>query len=340
MMTSTGYGKKRITLKDVAKATGLAVPTVSRILNDKDNYCSQETRDAVLRMAREMNYQPNVGYHIMTGMKTNIVAIVFSQKRLGKEEHLLKLSMALTCALEQRGFAVYSALLPLEDEKSLEKIRELEGKGCRHFIFIGTPVGYEGIVQYIKGADHAYIGVNSYAFEKQIWLTGEQAIKEYVGYFRGRGIDPFRIVMPKMFYESWLLPEITPDELPFYQERLCLVELSEKPDEDWFDKRFKIGYQVAEQEYSKLPGLRGLIFLSDYYALGAARFFLERGMTVGSDVFLCGMFNTSAARFSPVPIISSDFRLDETAEQILDRLLEPPPVFLKIKPDIITERDM
>ncbi|OZG66538.1 LacI family DNA-binding transcriptional regulator [Bifidobacterium eulemuris] len=49
----------RVTLKDIAEATGTSVPTVSLILNDKPFRVSEETRRKVLRAAEEMHYVRN-----------------------------------------------------------------------------------------------------------------------------------------------------------------------------------------------------------------------------------------------------------------------------------------
>ena len=46
------------TLKDVAKASGLTVGTVSRVLNNR-GYISDKTREKVYQVMKELNYQPN-----------------------------------------------------------------------------------------------------------------------------------------------------------------------------------------------------------------------------------------------------------------------------------------
>ena len=68
----------KVTLKHVAAAANLAVPTVSQILNGRRNYCSEEQIARVRKLAAEMGYQPNIGYKIMVGEKTRTVAILFS----------------------------------------------------------------------------------------------------------------------------------------------------------------------------------------------------------------------------------------------------------------------
>ena len=72
---------RKVTLKQVAAAANLAVPTVSQILNGRRNYCSGEQIARVRKLADEMGYQPNIGYKITVGEKTRTVAILFSQER-------------------------------------------------------------------------------------------------------------------------------------------------------------------------------------------------------------------------------------------------------------------
>jgi LacI family transcriptional regulator len=49
----------RVTIKDIAKKAGVSITTVSRVVNDKLGGISQETRERVLKIVEEMNYQPN-----------------------------------------------------------------------------------------------------------------------------------------------------------------------------------------------------------------------------------------------------------------------------------------
>ncbi|MDD4807263.1 MULTISPECIES: LacI family DNA-binding transcriptional regulator [Caproicibacterium] len=49
----------RVTIRDIARKTGLSPSTVSLVLNNKCERISQKTRDLVLKVAAEMNYHPN-----------------------------------------------------------------------------------------------------------------------------------------------------------------------------------------------------------------------------------------------------------------------------------------
>lgn len=68
---------ERPTLKTIARLSGLAVPTVSRALNDAPDI-GDATKARVRDIAREIGYRPNrAGLRLRTG-KTNVIALVLS----------------------------------------------------------------------------------------------------------------------------------------------------------------------------------------------------------------------------------------------------------------------
>ena len=62
------------TLKDVAKASGLTVGTVSRVLNNR-GYISDKTREKVYRVMKELDYQPNEMARSLSKQKNNIIGV-------------------------------------------------------------------------------------------------------------------------------------------------------------------------------------------------------------------------------------------------------------------------
>ena len=65
------------TLKTISRLSGLAVPTVSRALNDAPDI-GDETKKKVRRIADELGYVPNrAGVRLRTG-RTNVIALVIS----------------------------------------------------------------------------------------------------------------------------------------------------------------------------------------------------------------------------------------------------------------------
>ncbi|MCR2821033.1 LacI family DNA-binding transcriptional regulator [Lederbergia panacisoli] len=50
---------KRWTIKDIAKKAGVSITTVSRVLNQKEEGMSSQTREKVLKVMEEVDFQPN-----------------------------------------------------------------------------------------------------------------------------------------------------------------------------------------------------------------------------------------------------------------------------------------
>jgi len=66
-----------VTLKQIAKASGLSMPTVSQILNGKGWY-REETREKVLETARRLGYMPNTSARAVATGRFNCIALLAS----------------------------------------------------------------------------------------------------------------------------------------------------------------------------------------------------------------------------------------------------------------------
>ncbi len=338
--------QKQITLKDFASETGISISAISRILNGKETYCSPQKQQEVLSLAEKWNYKSNIGYRIMTGMSTNITAIIFSQERVTYSENNLRLLVELIKGLEEKGYAVYFTVMSENGTQNYEKFLELDRKGCRSYIFVGNPVGKVEMLEYILKNSYNYIGMN-FSFDikqkphlkelaKSIDMDQSGAIQEYLRIFHEKKIENFRLLMPKRYYEYNVECFVKNSERMPFRKKFVDTPSCEFTSSDGFDIRYENAYSAMRQEYRNDTDIRGVICITDFHALGAARFFHDNGRKVGDDVLVCGMFDTVAARFSLLPIITSYFDMQKTASLILDHLFTPDPVQIILKPDIIT----
>lgn len=70
----------RVRLKDVAERAGVSQTTVSFVLNERPGSgISVETRDRVLRVAREMGYRPNLTARSLRTQVTNTIGLISDQ---------------------------------------------------------------------------------------------------------------------------------------------------------------------------------------------------------------------------------------------------------------------
>lgn len=98
---------RAITLRDVADRSGVAVSTVSRVLNNQTEGFSvrSETRERVLEAARALNYRPDPILRSMRAKRTNLISILglsdFGTSVLGSTEQALN---AMMHALLAKGY--------------------------------------------------------------------------------------------------------------------------------------------------------------------------------------------------------------------------------------------
>ena len=68
-----------ITIKDIAKATGVSTMTVSRFLNEPEKL-KPSTYEKVKKAVDEMGYEPNQVARLLQTNKTNIISAIIETK--------------------------------------------------------------------------------------------------------------------------------------------------------------------------------------------------------------------------------------------------------------------
>ena len=115
-----GRDDVRPTLKTIARMAGLAVPTVSRALNDAPDI-GDATKARVREIANDLGYQPNrAGLRLRTG-KTNVIALILSTEH-DMMNHTARLINSIAAAT--RGTSYHMIITPyFPDEDPMVPIR-------------------------------------------------------------------------------------------------------------------------------------------------------------------------------------------------------------------------
>lgn len=74
-------------IKEIAKAAGVSVSTVSRVLNN-NNVISPETREHVLKVMREYNYVPNAMARGLSNQKANTITLLVNNENAESFDNL------------------------------------------------------------------------------------------------------------------------------------------------------------------------------------------------------------------------------------------------------------
>lgn len=112
-----------MTIKEIARMAGVSISTVSKIMNHKDASISAETRERVLRIAREFNYSPYSNTLAVPGKTFILGALICSCEANRTLSGILE-------AARSQGYTVLVAQSGGEAEAEESAVRAL----CRHHV--------------------------------------------------------------------------------------------------------------------------------------------------------------------------------------------------------------
>jgi LacI family transcriptional regulator len=92
-----------VTIKDVAKKTGLSITTVSLVLNKKESRIPEKTRQMVENTAQELHYSPNHAAISLATKKTNTIGLIVPQ---GSYYRLDRLMISFEQACRNAGYGL------------------------------------------------------------------------------------------------------------------------------------------------------------------------------------------------------------------------------------------
>lgn len=99
--------RRRVTSREVAKAAGVSLTTVSYVLNEvTEMRISEGTRQRVLDAARQLDYHPSAAARSLVRQQTHILGLVLRQhpNRLGNNAFLPPVLQGITSVIAPAGF--------------------------------------------------------------------------------------------------------------------------------------------------------------------------------------------------------------------------------------------
>lgn len=108
--------ENRLTIKDIARLSGVGKSTVSRVINNEDGV-SARTRDKVLQIIQQHNFSPSKWARSMRGCSDKVVAIIVSRLDSPAENLAVRAMLPL---LYQQGYDP----IVLESQFSSQRVEE------------------------------------------------------------------------------------------------------------------------------------------------------------------------------------------------------------------------
>ncbi len=155
------------TIKDVAKEAGVAISTVSNVLNGVPNI-SDEVRDKVLKASRKLKYRPNLNAKLLRSGTNKIIAVFLSTIQ-GQFYSLFVQSIQKQCELE--GYILQMFIINEINNK--DAVRIMTGFGISGAIifdeFISDEMiktlAYSNIPAIVCDREYTGLGISCYRMD-------------------------------------------------------------------------------------------------------------------------------------------------------------------------------
>ncbi len=101
----------RSTIHDVAKAAGVSMKTVSRVLNHEPNV-ADKTREKVLAVAKELRYSPSLAARSLASSKSYLIALLYDN---ASPSYIANIQKGAIQACRERGYHLVAEPLNVEN---------------------------------------------------------------------------------------------------------------------------------------------------------------------------------------------------------------------------------
>lgn len=273
---------RKTTLKDVANAAGVSINTASRALNDKPDV-KGDTKDRVLRVAKELHYVPNAMAQALKGKHTRSIGVIvddisnpfFAEVLKGAEE-----------VAAERGYAVTVGNSAEDAKKELHLVRTMIEQRTAGLLI--TPTQKDGsFVSLLQQEEMPFVlvarrfeGTAAHAVLNDDYSGAYQAVE----YLLGQGYE--RILFLNAPTYLWSASQ----RLHGFRQGL---EAAGRTVEPWQVHSCVPTLQGSyEGMKALLPALKvepdAVLAFSDYMALGAVKALREAGLRIPEDVGIMG----------------------------------------------------
>lgn len=293
----------RLTIKDIARLSGVGKSTVSRVIN-KEPGVKPETRARVEEIINQQNFAPSKSARAMRGQTDKVVAIIVSRLDSNAENQAVRAMLPMLYAQGYDPILLESQFEPERVQEHLTVLSRRHVDGILLFGFTGlnepmllpwrdrlvvlaweyeqlTSVRYDD-----SGAVTLLMDALLAKHHKNIAFVGVKLSDATTG---GRRYKTYQALCQKH--------QLTPSS--------ALGELT-----------YQSGYQLAQQVIC--PETTAIICASDTIALGVSKYLQERSR---GDVVVCGMGNNSLLEFLYPQTFSIDLGYAEGGRLAVKQLL-------------------
>jgi len=287
---------KRVTIYDVATKAGVGIGTVSRAMNNSP-LIHEETKNRVLNVARELNYQPHAVAQSLARKRTNTIAVIVPFFTNYFFVELLRVIQKLLAQYD------YDLILYSVDDIERGHIfldRAIRERRVDGVLYISLPIDGEYVERIQRSplpivlVDNYHQSLDSILIENvEGAFTATNHLIE-LGHRRIAMINGSLRSLPAAERLEGYKKALNSHNIAFDEDLVIICDDSK--DEDGFNEY--AGYLAINKLFQRNDNFpTGVFISSDVQAIGAIRAIQEAGLKIPEDVAVVGFDDIQFAKF-------------------------------------------
>ena len=309
----------RVTIRTIAEAAGVSVPTVSRVLNCPERV-RPETRERVLHAVRSLNFYPNESARRLRWNDSRTIGAIFPQIR---DFFFSEIYKGMYDAASAAGVNLLLYDAQSDGERLIAGFDSLKRRQCRGILFSSQHVSAE-LARAMADAKLPVVLVLTEGGGVPAFKVDEAgAAADAVAHLAARGHRAIAMISGPV--ED---PIAGLGRLNGYRRALRRLGLPAR--REWIahgNFRFEHGYLAMRELLARrraADGFTAVFAASDEMALGAMRCLHESGLRVPDDISVIGFDNVRAADMVTPKLTTVAQPFEDIGAQAVRRLLDPP----------------
>ena len=284
--TFCGGPMSRTNIKDIAKAAGVAVSTVSRVLNDHPDV-KKETKDRILRVMKELKYVPNNSARNLKIVNSKSIGVFV---RGEFNPFFAEIIEVIESRVSKEGYSVIVHYHHVDSDEVESAVQFILEKRLLGLIYLGGVIT-KGRERFLDGIETPIVfastiideDVNKELFSSVV-IDDAFAVKEVVESLISLGHEKIGIISAEKVEKCAALKRYD----AFVE---CLKENNLKFNKDYGDSgdySFRSGYEVMNSFIDKGLDITAVFAVNDMMAIGAVKALFDRGFNVPEDMSVVG----------------------------------------------------
>ena len=293
-----------ITIRDVARRAGVAVGTVSRVVNNRPDV-NQELRERVLRALEELNYRPNARARSFARNSSPIVSFILSNRDFLHPFHSHVLQGVEEYCEETGYFVIYTSFRysPMVAPAELRLPSVLQSHGIADCVILAG-ANYDNFTSNLeKQGIHYVLLVSNFVTKRRREAYDQVRFDDY-----GGAVEATRYLIQLGHRHIWYIGDTS---VPWYRRRYegytkAMIEARLEPMAQTLslsDDRFLNGLNSARVIFERNVPVTAILAGADDVAYGAWEALRLQGLDVPRDVSLIGFDDQHAQ--SRIPALTS-----------------------------------